>query len=185
MKVNADKTQLICISSNPHSDIRSYIRHDGKEMQSVNELKILGFWFSNKPTVELHIRKLEEKFRSRLWTLRKLKKNGMDNTDLLTVFKTVVRSIADFAAPTYHSLLSKTQTESLEKLQRRALKIIYGHSVPYSKCLELSGLDTLDNRREKLVKNFAEKQQRTTDSRTGGSRKNLALIILLGIHRRT
>ena len=79
--------------------------------------------FSNKPNVDLHIKKLSEKFRSKLWTLRKLKKAGMSTTDLLTVFKTIIRSVADFASPTYHSLINKTQAESLEKLQRRALKI--------------------------------------------------------------
>ena len=157
MRVNTDKTQLLCVSANQFSNIKSYIRYDNTEMQSVDELKILGFWFGSKPNVDVHINKLCEKFRSKLWILRKLRKAGMDQNDLLTVFKTVIRTVADFASPTYHSLLNKSQTTQLEQLQRRALKIIYGHDIPYSECLEKSGITTLEEGGETLTKNFAVK----------------------------
>ena len=157
MMVNAEKTQLLCISANPYSEVKSYIRHENKELKSVDELKILGFWFGNKPTVEIHVQKMCSKFRSKLWTLRKLKKAGMSTEDLLKVYTTVIRAVADFATPTYHSLLNSTQTNQIEQLQRRALKIIYGHEVPYKDSLETSGIPKLHDRRETLVKNFAIK----------------------------
>ena len=45
MRLNSDKIQLLCVSANPFNVIRSYIRHENKEMRSVDELKILSFWF--------------------------------------------------------------------------------------------------------------------------------------------
>ena len=89
--------------------------------------------------------------------MRKLRKAGMNGGDLLTVFKTMIRSVADFASPTYHSLLTRTQSNLLESLQRRALKIIYGHETSYKDCLAIAGIQTLQERREGLVKKFAVK----------------------------
>ena len=42
MKVNSEKTQLLCISASVGSEVKSYIRVDNTEIQSVNELKISG-----------------------------------------------------------------------------------------------------------------------------------------------
>ena len=76
MKVNSEKTQLLCISASVGSEVKSYIRVDNTEIQSVNELKILGFWFGNRPNVNLHVSKLCQKFRSMLWTLSRLRRSG-------------------------------------------------------------------------------------------------------------
>ena len=77
--------------------------------------------------------------------------------DLLLVYKSVHRSILDFAAPTYNSLLTITQATQLEQLQRRALKIIYGHNFSYSDCLATADIELLSDRRMNLTKNFAAK----------------------------
>ena len=46
-------------------------------------------------------------------------------------------------------------------MQRMALKSIYGLKVPYEKCLELSGLQRLDARREELLKDFARRAEQS------------------------
>ena len=43
MKINPDKTQILCISSAAATDMTSFIRYEGKKIESSNELKILGF----------------------------------------------------------------------------------------------------------------------------------------------
>ena len=45
----------------------------------------------------------------------------------------------------------------LENLQKTALKIIYGFSRSYQSLLEISGLETLNQRRKKAVQKFASK----------------------------
>ena len=121
MKVNTAKTQFLCISSNSNYEVKSYIRTMDTEIKSSNELKILGFWFGNKPNINIHVNKLLDKFPSRLWSLGQLKKSGMCPADLLII----LRPVLDFAA--YHPLLTSSQTIVLENLQKRALKIVYGH----------------------------------------------------------
>ena len=55
----------------------------------------------------------------------------------------------------YHSMLSKEQSERLEKLQRKVLRIIYGFENDYNVLLNLSGNVTLKERRESAVLKFA------------------------------
>ena len=147
---------MLCISSSTNT-IKSYIRTDsGQEIRSGDELKILGFWFGTKPTVSVHVTKLTEKFRSRLWSLRHLKRSGMSSNDLLFIYTSVLRPVLDFACPTYHSLLTSTQADCLETLQRKALKIVYS-GLSYKEALAVSHLETLYDRRTELTKRFAEK----------------------------
>ena len=158
MRVNSAKTQLLCISGSTSATVRSYIRTEcGNEIKSAPELKILGFWFGTRPNVAVHVTKLAEKFRARLWSLRHLKRSGMLPGDLLFIYLSILRPVLDFAAPTYHSLLSATQTETLETLQRKALKIVYGNSVSYREALAIANIQTLNDRRAELLKKFAEK----------------------------
>ena len=56
----------------------------------------------------------------------------------------------------YGPLLSEKQSEEIEGLQRRALRLIYGKKRSYRKNLNESGLEKLSTRREKALKKFAE-----------------------------
>ena len=90
----------------------------------------------------------------------------MSTCDLLFVFTTVLRPVLDFAVPTYHPLLSIGQTKSIEALQKKALRVIYGPELGYEEALAITNLTTLEERRETLTKNFAiaaEKNPRYQD----------------------
>ena len=110
MRVNEGKTQVLCISSSKSSTVKSYIDGESR-VGSGDELKILGFWFGTAPGVGLHIDKTEKKFRQRLWSLRHLKRAGMSTADLIFIYLTILRPVLDFAAPAYHSMLTKEQDD--------------------------------------------------------------------------
>ena len=57
-------------------------------------------------------------------------------------------------------MLNGDQTGRLEALQSRALKTIYGWNHSYQELLEMSGLDTLEERRNKIFDEFARKSAR-------------------------
>ena len=160
MKVNEEKTQVLCIPAAASSQVESYINANTKRISSGNSLKILGFWFGSTPGVELHVASLEEKFRSRLWSLRHLKRSGMSVSDMETIYLTVIRPVLDFASVGYHSLLTKDQEERLEKLQRRALKVIHGVGSSYSDILENNSMEKLSERRERMFVKFAVKSSK-------------------------
>ena len=62
MRVNNKKTQVLCIHSDKSSQITSYINAEDGAIESGNELKILGFYFSSEPNAIKHAMVTIEKF---------------------------------------------------------------------------------------------------------------------------
>ena len=69
----------------------------------------------------------------------------------------MLRPVIEYACPVYHSSLTDEQDERIERLQDHALKCIFGTDLSARKLRGLSGLVTLRERRETLVKKFALK----------------------------
>ena len=90
MRVNAAKTQVLCISSTLNSRVDSYLNTPDQRISSSDTLKILGFWFGIAPGVGLHVEKTLEKVRKRLWLLRHLKRSGMSTNDLIFIYELTV-----------------------------------------------------------------------------------------------
>ena len=159
MRINQKKTQLLCITES-HEDIDAYIDAEQGRIHSTDKLKILGFTFGKKPTVTQHVNELLGKLRSGIWALTNLKSAGLKPDDLLYCYKTMIRPVAEFAAPTYHSMLSRKQDDLLERTQRRAMKHIFGYNVSYGTVLDAGKIETMRKRRENLVVNFARKTEK-------------------------
>ena len=98
MKVNCDKTQMLCINACLHNNVESYILSDNKKIESTTSLKLLGFNFDSRPNANKHVELLIEKFYSRLWTLRFLKKSGLEETKLLELYNSVLRSAVEYCS---------------------------------------------------------------------------------------
>ena len=126
MKVNSKKTQILCIHSNKDSVVTSYIRTGEGSITSTDTLKILGFYFDNSPTAVYHVTQAINKFYNKLWTLRFLKRSGMDCTNLLKVYNTIILPSVEYCSEIYDSLIPQYMSDKLESVQRHALKIIYG-----------------------------------------------------------
>ena len=58
--------------------------------------------------------------------------------------------------------MNESQSNEMEKIQKRCLKIIYGYEHDYETLLQLSGLEKLQERREKTFTKFAKKTSENT-----------------------
>ena len=65
---------------------------------------------------------------SRLYYMKLLKRSGVCIDDMLHFFTTVIRSLLEYACPVWHNSLTKEQSDRIESIQKRALKIICGTS---------------------------------------------------------
>ena len=135
MKVNPDKTQMLCISATQTKCKANLTSETGERIASTDSLKLLGFHFNTSAGPNAHIQKLKSKFNSRLWSLRYLKKSGMELSDLRKAYVCFLRPLLEYAVPAFHSMMTGEQSDLLESLQARALKIIYGFQLSYSTCL--------------------------------------------------
>ena len=111
--------------------------------------------FGRKADISSQITSISLKFRRRVWVLRHLKKAGIPQSDLIRLYLSLVQPVLDYTAVVYHSMLGKVQCQDLEKLQKLALKIVYGVTgVSYSELLDRSGLPTLAERRLGMIDIF-------------------------------
>ena len=157
MRVNEDKTQLLCVTSSINYQVRSSVDIGEETLISGDSLKVIGFTFGRRPGAAEHTKNLRKKYGSRAYSIRHLKKAGISEETLTAVYKSFIRPVFDYASPAFHTILTDDQAEGLERMQRSTLKTIYGFDVPYRECLEKSGLPTLRQRRQTLFENFARK----------------------------
>ena len=158
LRVNGAKTNLLPISASNSYDARAHFYDaENTRIESTNELKALGFVFNGKGDVSTQVGRLCRKFRQKVWTLRHLRRNGFNETELLKVYKSHIRPTIEYSAPIYHPMLTGDQTTKIERLQYFALKNIYGFVYSHANLIEMSGLKTLQQRREEMTLKFAQK----------------------------
>ena len=106
--------------------------------------KILGVWISEDLSWEKNTKEICRKSYSRMSMLTKLKYIGTSIEDLLEIYVLFIRSISEYCSVAYHSSLTVSQNNDLERIQKTCLKIILGDNyISYPAALEMTGLDSL------------------------------------------
>ena len=158
MKVNTAKTGMVCISDSLNTRSAAFILdREGNKIESGQSLKVLGWHFSDRPTPDAQIAVLKKRFRERYWVLRHLKHNGFETEDLLKVYASMLRPVADYMSKVYHSMITDSQDEAIERLQTHALRCIYGARLSGRRMREMAGIETLRQRRIGHCDKFAAK----------------------------
>jgi len=116
-------------------------------VERVTSFKLLGVHVSNVLKWAQHIYAISSKAASRLYFLKQLRRSGASHEDLLCFHSTVLRPVLEYASPVWHPSLTSAQTEVLETLQRRAMKIIYSDD-RRSELLVSTNCDTVRARRQ-------------------------------------
>ena len=113
----------------------------GTEVERVTVFKLLGVHISDNLKWAQHVDALASKVGLRL---KQLKRSGASTEHLVCFHASVVRPVLEYACPVWHSGLTTGQSDMLESLQKRALKIIFC-DIDYHMSLILAGLDTLQS----------------------------------------
>ena len=121
---------------------------------SIEEMKLLGFIFSELPNCNAQVSYLIRKANKRKYLLLGYS-NYMPGNDLIKLYCCLVISIPEYSAVTLASQISKYQSNRLENVQKQCLRIMYGYGRPYAELLRLSGLERLSDRRMAQFHNFA------------------------------
>ena len=88
--------------------------------------------------------------------LYQLKRAEIGQHDLVTIYVSVVRPALEYACPVWHTNLNRHLTESIETVQKRALKCIFPGN-DYADILCLTNLPCLRERRDSLCKKIFPK----------------------------
>ena len=90
-----------------------------------------------------------------------LKRGGLPEQKLLELYFAMIRSAVEYSSIVYHSMIPNHLSEKLERIQRQALRIIYGWNTDIATLMEVKNISTLEERRKKALLNFALKNEHT------------------------
>ena len=122
---------------------------NGEMLEVVDSAKILGLTVSNNLKWNNHIDQIISKARKRLYFLSQLKRARVGTKELVLFFTTCIRPILEYASPVFHNGLTNYLSQDLERIQKRALRIILPW-VSYEDALQSTGLRRLSHRRDGL-----------------------------------
>ena len=139
-------------------DFEHNLHLEGQEILSVEEIDLLGIRLRSDLNWNRHTDSIVGKAFKRLWVLRRLKNLGASRKDLVEVFTIHVRPLLEFAVPVWHSNLNQKCSNSIERVQKAAVKIILqGSYKSYKNALIELNMHPLSQRRDQLCLNFALK----------------------------
>ena len=129
----------------------------GHELTSVDVLKILGIKITKDLKWDTHITDITRKASGRLFMLTTLRRFGLKIEDLIKIYIGYIRPLLEYAVPVWHPGLTVQQHNSLERIQKRACKIIMGTKYSsYHQALQTRGIQALQERREHQCLKFAQ-----------------------------
>ena len=124
----------------------------------MSSTKLLGVYIQDNLQRSIHVDYIEKKAASKLYLLLVLKRTTVLEKDLVKIYVTIIRPILEYACPLWHCGLTNYQSNSIEYIQQRALRIIYSHLL-YEDALQETHLEKLFTRRENLSKKFFVQMQ--------------------------
>ena len=141
VKLNTEKCKELRISFTSHCDFPPVVI--GEEcIKLVKDAKLLGVSISGDLTWNAQITEVTEKAAKRLYFLVQLKRARVPQKDLCLLYITCVRSVIDYAAPVFHHALPAYLSQELERVQKRAMRIICP-GIEYQQALALMSLPTV------------------------------------------
>ena len=84
----------------------------------ISSCKLLGVTFQNDLKWDSHIVEMIGKANRKLFMLRKLKQTGFTNEELVSVYKSYIRPVLEYASAVWHSGVTVYQTRQIEQFKR-------------------------------------------------------------------
>jgi hypothetical protein len=141
MELNKAKTMAIPLGTGNTGTLTI----DDQQISSSNHTKLLGIVLDSKLDFKEHISSVISKCNTRMYQMRKLKQLGLNTDGLLKFYISNIRSILVYACPAWYTLVSKTDFSRLDRVQRKATKIILPQFESYTARLENLNLEELDS----------------------------------------
>ena len=150
------ESMQVCFMKKPPNPLSLEI--DQQPLKQSTSVKLLGVHIRCDLKWNDHVDFMIKRANGRIHLIRILKGHGLPVEDLCTIYTGFLRPLVEYASPVWNGGLTKEQVNQLERVQKRALKIILGPNYEsYDTAMNLLGLSSLADRRKDLCVKFAEK----------------------------
>ena len=123
------------------------------DVEQVDHAKLLGVTLSLDLSWNKHVENIVKKAGKRLYMLHQLKHSGISQSDLVTVYISVVRPVLEYACPVWRTHLQQYLSDNIETIPKRDLRCIF-RMASYAEILSNVGLQTLKDRRDCICKTY-------------------------------
>lgn len=155
-QLNETKCKELRIGFSKSDKVFDPVKVNDTDLELVDNVKLLGLNLSKDLRWNTHVSEIISKVATRLYFLRQLKRSRVASKELVLFYVTCVRPLTEYACQVYHNSLPNYLSEDLERLQKRAMRIIFPEC-SYAEALEKSGLQTLFKRRQVITEQFFNK----------------------------
>ena len=166
MIINKKKTQVMIFNKSRKYDFPPERKFDdGEHLEVIHETKLLGVMISDDIFWHRNTTFICKQAREKLWILRRMINLNLGAVKLYDVYCKEIRCLLEYAVPVWHPALTKKDTAMIESIQKIAFKIILSYRyINYEIACLTFHTTTLELRREKLCRNFANKNFKCENS---------------------
>ena len=158
MVLNPDKTKLMIINFTSSHQFQSLLSIPGSttNIELCFKTKLLGYWLTVDMKPETHVNHILKIAYSRLWTISRLKSAEVSDDDIFHFYSMKIRSVLEFSAPVFFSMLNDQDITKIERVQKIVLKVILGDRyLNFDQACSLMCTTSLESRRKQLSLSFA------------------------------
>ena len=159
-RISETKTTAVVFTTKRKQQNDIELKIGNNNIRLENSVKFLGMIFDRRLTWAEHIKYISERCNKRLNLLRALSGTdwGASKKTLLTLYRSLIRSIIDYGSEAYDST-SQTQKQIIDQIQSKALRICCGAMIytPVAALQVECGEMPLQLRRQELQLRYAMK----------------------------
>ena len=148
-QLNESKCKELRISFSRSGSSVDHITINDKQIEVVSSAKLLGVVVSDNLRWNAHVESICKKAATRLYFLKQLKRAKVPPKDMLLFYTTCIRPVLEYACPVFHHSLPQYLSNEMERLQKRALRIIQP-DLSYAEALVALDITSLYERRKAL-----------------------------------
>ena len=147
-KLNENKCKEMQVDFARNRNRYPPIEINGKPLEVVEEAKLLGLTIASNLRWNSHVNDVVSKSSKRVYLLVQLKRAKVPIQDILQFYSVCVRPILEYASTVFHYSIPKYLSDEIERVQKRALRIVYPN-LHYEDALVEAGMESLYARRQK------------------------------------
>ena len=157
VEINHKKTVVMHFCTSSQAVAQPQLSVGIHPLQVVKSIKLLGVTVDDQLNWKQHINNVVRVASFKLYMLRRLRSLGTPGNELGGVYKTFILPTLCYCSPAFSSSLNITQKQQLERVQKRACKIILGQAYEgYENALATLSLPTLSQRHKQALYKFGK-----------------------------
>ena len=157
MKLNPKKCKNLIFNFTNNHQFSTALHVNNHDVETVKEAKLLGSILTDDLKWSRNTEEIVKSSNKRLRILHEASKFTRKISDLKIIYTMFIRSKLDCSSVVWHSSLTEKEINSLERVQKSAVKVILKNNYKsYEDALEFLNLDSLQVRRKKQCLKFAK-----------------------------